>query len=204
MIHITYAADQKALAERIRDDLSGAFESPPPLLIVLVSAASNQDPVVVAEIARARQNGAQLLPILTENVALPEALAYEKSLNFATGYQRDSLLRRLAQLTMTNTEARQANRRALLVIGAIALVMFGLAIIGMLSGLVAFPVAEYNEEATFQSLWIDGLIRETLEYAQPRSTEDALNFAATLEAAPTRLYNYARGTATALPRTLGE
>ncbi len=203
MIHITYAAEQKDLAERIRDDLSGAFESPPPLLIVLVSAASNQDPVVAAEIARARQNGAQLLPILAENVALPEALAYEKPLNFSAAYQRDSLLRRLAQLTMTNREARQANRRALLVIGAIALLMFSLAIIGMLSGLVAFPVAEYNEEATFQSLWIDGLIRETLEYAQPRSTEDALNFAATLEAAPTRLYNYARGTATALPRTLG-
>ncbi len=203
MIHITYAAEQKALAERIRDDLSGAFESPPPLLIVLVSAASNQDPVVTAEIARARRNGAQLLPILAENVALPEALAYEKPLNFSAAYQRDSLLRRLAQLTMTNKEARQANQRALLVIGAIALLMFSLAIIGMLSGLVAFPVAEYNEEATFQSLWIDGLIRETLEYAQPRSTEDALNFAATLEAAPTRLYNYARGTATALPRTLG-
>ncbi len=203
MIHITYAAEQKALAERIRDDLSGAFESPPPLLIVLVSAASNQDPVVAAEIARARRNGAQLLPVLAENVALPEALAYEKPLNFSAAYQRDSLLRRLAQLTMTNKEARQANRRALLVIGAIALLMFSLAIIGMLSGLVAFPVAEYNEEATFQSLWIDGLIRQTLEYAQPRSTEDALNFAATLEAAPTRLYNYARGTATALPRTLG-
>ena len=203
MIHITYAAEQKALAERIRDDLSGAFESPPPLLIVLVSAASNRDPVVTAEIARARRNGAQLLPILAENVALPEALAYDKPLNFSAAYQRDSLLRRLAQLTMTNKEARQANRRALLVIGAIALLMFSFAIIGMLSGLVAFPVAEYNEEATFQSLWIDGLIRKTLEYAQPRSTEDALNFAATLEAVPTRLYNYARGTATALPRTLG-
>ena len=141
---------------------------------------------------------------MTENVALPEQLAYEKALNFAGGYQLDSLLRRLSQLTMTGTEVRQANRRALLAIGAIALVMFGLAIIGMLSGLVAFPVAEYNEEATFQAQWIDGLIRETLESVQPRSTDDALNFASTLEAAPTRLYYYVRGTATALPRTQGE
>ena len=105
---------------------------------------------------------------------------------------------------MTRAEVRQANRRALLVIGAIAALMFGLAIMGILSGLVAFPVTEYNEEATFQSLWIDGLIGETLEYVQPRSTDDALNFAATLEAAPTRLYYYVRGTATALPRTQGE
>lgn len=200
MIHITFTAEQEQLAQQIRDDLTGAFETVPSLLIVLVSAASNQDPVVAAEIARARQSGVQLLPILTENVALPEALEYEKALNFAAGYRRASLLRRLSQLTMTSGEVRQANRRALLVIGAIAVLMFGLAIIGMLSGLVAFPVAEYNEEATFQALWIDGLIRETLEYAQPRSTDDALNFAATLDAAPTRLYYYVRGTATALPR----
>ncbi len=204
MIHITFTADQEQLARQIRDDLAGLFEVSRPLLIVLVSTASNQDPVVAAEIARARQSGAQLLPILTENVVLPETLEYEKALNFAAGYRRASLLRRLSQLTMTSGEVRQANRRALLVIGAIAALMFGLAIIGMLSGLVAFPVAEYNEEATFQSLWIDGLIRETLEYAQPRSTEDALHFAATLEAAPTRLYYYVRGTATALPRTQGE
>ncbi len=204
MIHITFTADQAQLAQQIRDDLTGAFETAPSLLIILVSAASNQDPVVAAEIARARQSGIQLLPILMENVALPEPLVYEKPLNFTAGYRRDSLLRRLSQLTMTRREVRQANRRALLVIGAIAAVMFGLAIFGMVSGLVAFPVAEYNEEATFQALWIDGLIRETLEYAQPRSTDDALNFAATLEAAPTRLYYYARGTATALPRMQGE
>ena len=204
MIRITYSVQERALAEQIRDDLTGSFESSPPLLIVLVSAASNQDPVVAAETERARQSGAILLPILTENVALPEQLAYEKALNFAGGYQLDSLLRRLSQLTMTGAQVRQANRRALLAIGAIALVMFGLAIIGMLSGLVAFPVAEYNEEATFQAQWIDGLIRETLESVQPRSTDDALNFASTLEAAPTRLYYYVRGTATALPRTQGE
>ena len=49
MIRITYTAQDRALAEQIRDDLTGSFESSPPLLIVLVSAASNQDPVVAAE-----------------------------------------------------------------------------------------------------------------------------------------------------------
>lgn len=200
MIHITFAAEQEQLAQQIRDDLAGLFDVSSPLLIVLVSAASNRDPVVAAEIARARQSGAQLLPILTENVALPEMLEYEKALNFAAGYRRDSLRRRVSQLTMSSREVRQANRRALLAIGAIAALMFGLAIMGMLSGLVAFPVAEYNEEATFQALWIDGMIGATLAYAQPRSTADALNYAATLEAAPTRLHRYMRGTATALPR----
>ena len=204
MIRITYSSTQKPLAEQIRDDLTDAFPAAQPLLIVLVSADSNSDPAVQAEVQRARQKGVQLLPILTENVSLPQELENEKPLSFVAGYNRESLLRRLSQLTMTRTEIRQANRRALTVIGAIALLMFVLAIIGMLSGLVAFPVAEYNEEATFQAQWIDGLIRQTLEYVQPKSTQDALNFPSTLEAAPTRLYYYVRGTATALPRTQGE
>ena len=204
MIRITYSSKQKPLAEKIRDDLTNAFPAAQPLLIVLVSAESNSDPAVQDEVQRARKKGVQLLPILTENVSLPPELENEKPLSFVAGYNRESLLRRLSQLTMTRTEIRQANRRALTVIGAIALLMFVLAIIGMLSGLVAFPVAEYNEEATFQAQWIDGLIRETLEYVQPKSTQDALNFQSTLEAAPTRLYYYVRGTATALPRTQGE
>ena len=201
MIRITYSAEQKQLAELIRDDISAAFPASPPLLIVLVSAQSIHDPAVIAEIEGARQKGLPLLPILAENVQLPQALEFEKPLNFAAGYQREAIVRRLSQLTMTGADLRQANRRALIVIGAIALLMFSVAIFAMATGLVAFPVAEYNEEATFQAQWINGLIRETLEYVQPRSTQDAVNFESTLEAAPTRLYYYVRGTATALPRT---
>ena len=200
MIRITYAAPQSQLAERIRDELTAAFPTSRPILIVLVSAASNADAYVQAEIADARDQGIQLLPILTENVPLPPALDDHRPLNFVAGFKRESLLRRLSQLTMTGGDIRRANRRAATVIGAIALVMFSAAIITMALGIVAFPVAEYNEEATFQAQWIDGLIGETLEYVQPRTTQDALNFDATLEAAPTRLYYYVRGTATALPR----
>ena len=53
MIRITYSEEQTALAERLRDDLAGALEPGPPLLIVLVSAASNADPLVQAELAQA-------------------------------------------------------------------------------------------------------------------------------------------------------
>ena len=98
---------------------------------------------------------------------------------------------------------RRANRRALAGIALLAALVFGLAIATMSSGLIAFPVAEYNEEATFQAEWIDGLIRATLEAAQPRTTEDARNFAATHDAAPTRLFYYIRETATALARQEG-
>ena len=198
MIRITYARQDKPLAEQIRNDLSNTYQVAPPLLIVLVSQAANQEPSVAAEIERARAERVRILPILTESVTLPALLAGMRPLDFGGGYDRDRLMRRLAQVTMTRADVRRANRRALAVIGAIAALMFGLAIVAMIGGLVAFPVAEYNEEATFQALWIDGMIGETLEYVQPRTTADALNFGATFEAAPTRLYYYVRGTATAI------
>lgn len=200
MINITYSADQKALAEQIRDDLTRAnFQPTHPILLVLVSQASNNDPSVQAEVQRAIQKGSPIIPILSEPVALSEALDAYKPLNFSGGYKWQSLMTRLSQTSMNRDDVKQANRRALIFVGGLAFIMFVVGIIGIMGGVVAFPVEEYNEEATFQAQWIDGLIGETLEYVKPRTTQDALNFDATLEVAPTRLFFYIRGTATAIP-----
>ena len=153
-----------------------------------------------AEIQRAVSQRETILPILLEDVTLPAPLKAYPVLDFRRGYDQQRLINTLTQVTMTAAGVRKANRRALIAIGALALFIFGVAIISMSGGIVAFPVAEYNEEATFQAQWIDGLIRETLEAAQPRTTADAQNFAATHEAAPTRLFYYIRGTATALAK----
>ena len=198
MIRITYSKEQAALAERIRDDLALAVEASPPLLIVLVSAASNADPVVQDELSSAKAAGERILPILAEKVAQPPDLHTLPALDFSRGYSRRRLLEHVARITTPRAELRRANRRAFAIFALLAALMFGLAIATMVSGIVAFPVAEYNEEATFQAQWIDGLIRETLEAVQPRTTQDAANFAATHEAAPTRLFYYIRETATAL------
>ena len=198
MIRITYSKEQAALAERIRDDLAGAREAQPPLLIVLVSAASTADPLVQAELARAQAAGERILPILADGTSLPPTFGAQPALDFSRAYNRKRLLARTARAKTSQAALRRANRRALALIALMAALVFGLAIATMSSGLIAFPVAEYNEEATFQAEWIDGLIRETLEAVQPRTTEDAQNFAATHEAAPTRLFYYIRETATAL------
>ncbi len=205
MINITYSADQKTLAERIRNDLTTAgFQPEQPILLVLVSAESNNDPTVQDEIKRAVQKGVRIIPILAENVILPESLDVYKPLNFVGSYKWQSLMTRLSQTTMNSDDVKKANRMAFLVIGSIALFMFLAGIYGISSGTVAFPVDEYNEEATFQAEWVNGLIIETLEYVQPHTTQDAVNFEATLEAAPTRLYLYIRETATAMPNSQGE
>ena len=200
MIRITYSLEDRLIAEEIRDDLTNSFQLAHPLLIVLVSAAALGNAQVQAEIERARQEGAHILPIVLEKVDLPSTLSDMKALNFSGGYQRDKLLKRLTQATMTPVDIRRANRRALIVIGAIAVAMFAVAIGALAGGVVGFPVAEYNDDATFQAQWVDGLIRETLEHVQPRTTADALSFPATYEAAPTRVRLYVRSTATALAR----
>ncbi|MCY3797408.1 MAG: hypothetical protein OXG84_06355 [Chloroflexi bacterium] len=203
MIHITYSGQEERLAERIRDDLAQSVPLTGPVLIVLVSRASLADRHVQAEVEKARANGIHIVPILTEAIELPARLMDWRPLNFSGGYDRERLLERLAQATMKPDALRRANRRALTVIGGIALLVFAVALVTINRGLIAFPVAEYNEEATFQAEWVNGLIRETLEQVQPRTTEDALNFPATHAAAPTRLYLYIRETATALPKAGG-
>lgn len=203
MIHITYSREEEHLAKRIRDDLAHSASLSDPVLIVLVSRASLADRHVQAEVERASVEPLHIIPILTEAVEAPEALMDQRPLNFSGGYDRERLMERLESATIRPDELRRANRRALMLIGGIALLMFGIALVAIVSGSIAFPVAEYNEEATFQAEWVNGLIRETLEDVQPRSTEDALNFPATHEAAPTRLYLYIRETATALPKAGG-
>ena len=204
MIRIAYSSDQQELAQRIRDDLTAESLPARPVLLALVSAQSNRDPMVQEEIRQAIKKQAFVIPVLAENVALPELLEGRPALNFVGGYHRRRLRRHLSTAMMTRDDVRQANRRALALIGGLALLMFGLAIFSLMRGLVAFPVDEYNEEATFQAQWIHGMIGETLVFVQPRSTVDAIHFETTLQAAPTRLLLYIRETATALPARQGE
>lgn len=199
MIRIVYSSDQQELARRIRDDLTNEAAPARPVLLALVSAQSNSDPMAQEEIRQAVKKQTLIIPILAEDVALPELLEGRPSLNFVGGYHRRRLRRHLSTAMMTRDDVRQANRRALALIGGLALLMFGLAIFSLMRGLVAFPVDEYNEEATFQAQWIQGLIGETLVFVQPRSAADAVHFETTLQAAPTRLLLYIRETATALP-----
>lgn len=199
MIHITFAPEQAQLAKRMRAELAGAGEADTALLIAIHSRQARGDQFVQAEIARALREGQAILPILVDDAALPEALTGRKSLDFRSGYDRAALLAHLSRRGQGDS-LRKANRRALMLIGGLAALMFGLSLVAISSGFVAFPVDEYNEEATLQAEWIDGLVSETLQYAQPRSTQDAANFAATFAAAPTRLHFYIRGTATALAK----
>ncbi len=203
MIRITYAPAQKRLAQRIRDDLAGSQPATGAVLIVLASAQSMADAHVQAEIQRAQSAGAALLPLRVDGAPMPANLADLRPLDFRGGYDGAALRRRLTPESGGQAALRRANRRGLALVGSLALLVFIAALLSINRGLIAFPVAEYNEEATFQAEWVNGLIRQTLEHVAPGSAEEALHFAATYEAAPTRLHFYIRGTATALPGAQG-
>lgn len=197
MIRITYAPAQAELAETISADIAADLDPAHPLLIVLLTQQASGDAYVGAELERALQRGDTVVPLLLDQAPLPETLRDFRALDFRSGYDAEALRGHLNQVARTNASIRRSNRRALVVIGGIAALMFAVAIFAISGGLVAFPVDEYNEEATLQAQWIDGMIGATLEYVQPRTTADAQSFAATYEAAPTRLRFYIRGTATA-------
>ena len=198
MIRITFAPDEAELAEVISDDLASDFDAGKNLLIVLLSRAALDDAYVQAELERALQQNERILPVLLDDAALPDKLRQLPALDFRQGYDRERLLAQLRNSAANGANIRRANRRALMILGGLATLIFAWAVLAISGGTIAFPVAEYNEEATLQAEWISGLVDETLAAAQPRSTEDARNFAATFAAAPTRLHFYIRGTATAL------
>ena len=77
--------------------------------------------MVQAEVDAALQQRDRIVPILVEDVRLPAALEKLRPLDLSRGYSRKRLLAHLARETMTTDDLRRANRRALALIGAIAL-----------------------------------------------------------------------------------
>jgi hypothetical protein len=93
-----------------------------------------------------------------------------------------------APLKVLTPATRRANRNAGLIVGAVVLLMFllGLYGIGVLG--IQAPQDEYNAVDTEAALTRDVIVRPELEiYSRflPRSTDDAMNYAATLQAVPT-------------------
>ncbi len=186
MIQITYAPSQQNLAERIQGDLTDQqLDIKRPVLIVLVSADIDENQEIHETIRNAKRNGQQILLVTTDSTPIPNSISYIKALDFSTGYDGDALRTRLAELHQDYPDKSIANRRALIVALIVVGGMFVLSILAIGGGLIAFPEEEYNQEATEQALAIQNQIIGTLEYLQPRSTADAQNFPATLEAIPT-------------------
>jgi len=119
----------------------------------------------------------------------------------AINIQKYDLKKIVAYLNRVDLGAKRlnVNRRLLFFFGAAGLIMFFMAVWGVSSGSVVFPVGEYQTENALNEQRIEEFARPTLEAWMPRTTQDAIAFPATVEAAPTRLLVYLLQTATSIP-----
>ncbi len=204
-MEIVFNKADAALAQRLERDVQAQPALAADALVVIVSAAALADAAVQRRIEAARDQGETIVPLLAEPAALPRLIEHIAPVDFTAGYAFDALAQRLRapaaplQMKVLTPTARAANRRAAVIFAVLALAMFGIGLymVGVL-GLQA-PAEEYNAVETEIILTRNGYI----EAALPRSTEDALNFAATAAAAPPTLRPLLVATATAAAHSAG-
>jgi hypothetical protein len=199
MLNITCASADLKLAEQMQQDLTRiTFKMDFDYLLVLISAASQADETVQQAIETAQKKNQRLVPILLDNTPVPDTMLKNALLDFRAGYKRGALIQHLRRLELGEDRLR-GNRRIFAAMALIVGLMFAVAIYMVGGGLVAFPQDEYATEQAIEDAMIATLVYPTLEGLIPRSTNDAVNFPATVEAVSTRDRAFLRGTATALP-----
>ncbi len=222
MITLAYPARNAATAERIATDLrqhdydvaDTVQPGRDPILIVVVSAATADDPRAEAMIEDALDAGQQVIPVLVESVELPELIDHFAPLDFTSRYNWNELETRLTEalapsgrypLRVKTSKVEAANRRTGFVLVAVAMVMFLIAVYFIGIGIIEVPEEEYAEVDTEVALTRDSMIGPTMQYlstALPRSTEQSADFPATVQALPTVLRPFFALTATAIHEQL--
>ena len=199
MLNIAYAPADQALAERLRSDLlSSKLRLENRVLILLAAPESLNDESVMRAVKQAEKDGVRIAVIKVRPVNVPEGLGELPPLDMTQKYAIDRVVAFVNRVDLGLARIRRS-QRLLFFIGAGAVIMFAAAIWGITSGNVRFPIEEYATEFAEELSQISTFVAPTLEFVAPRTTQDALNFAATVPAIPTRVRMFAVETATALP-----
>jgi hypothetical protein len=210
-ITIVHAPGDRNLAARLRGDLEAAGWSVAesvqpgrePLLLAVLSPEAREDRAVQGAIIDALENRQHVIPVLAAPVELPRLIDHLPPLDFSQSYDAAPLLQRAEALnapgappplTTHTPSVRASNRRAGLIAGVLALLMFALGIY-----LIAFeglgpPTEEFDAVETEIVLTRNYFIDSAL----PRSTEDAEQFAVTYDAARSDTQPALGATATAI------
>jgi hypothetical protein len=201
MLNISYAPQDAALAEKIQRDLSeSGLWLDHPMLIVLVSPDTIADKTILHSIRIAQREKHAILPILLHAAPLPQELSACKPLDLSRGYDLNRLIQAVKRADLGEAR-RRANLRLLFWVSSAALIVFLVAIGTLVTGTIAPPTDEYATENALREGQIATIIFPTLDAFMPRTTEDALQFPATLEALQTRVMPFLMLSATALPQS---
>lgn len=199
MLNIAFAPPDQELANRIRDDLMRSkLRLEHRVLIWLASPESLADEGVMRTVKQAEKDGVRLAIIKVRPVDVPEGLGEFPPLDMTQKYSLDRIVAFVNRVDLGAARIRRS-QRLLFFISAGVVIMFAAAIWGIISGNVRFPIEEYATEFAEELNQISTFVAPTLEFIMPRTTDDALNFAATVPAIPTRVRIFAIETATALP-----
>lgn len=205
MLDIAFSPAQADLAQQLQQELAASrrlTNLDKSTLLVLATPQSLQDADVQQAIARAKKADKNIIPLLLEPTQLSDDIAlYALDLTGQDLSDKDTVKRIVnhtlhAQITQ---QKRRTNWLLMGLIGLAALLVFFWAITSLSDGTIAFPVEEYATENAARETMIATLVHPTLDGLQPRTTEDAANFPATVEAASTRDRGFLQGTATQIP-----
>jgi len=214
MLTMSYAPEDAALAVQLEQDLRAAGyevgEKPNPggILVAVLSPGAIEDAGVQQDIIAALDANSHIIPVLAQPLdgGLPHMIDHLPPLDFSRETNLDVLLRQVeavssgqAGLTVKARTPRvqKLNRDAALVLLALALLMFAAGVYLVGAGRVEFPNAEYNTIYTEVQSTIDAEVNNFAATNLPRSTDEALNFPATVRAAPTGQRPFLAATATA-------
>jgi hypothetical protein len=198
MLQITYADGDGKIAEQMQHDLSEAnLRLQHRILIVLISPDSVVDDAVRGSINKAVNEKYLLAAVILQEASLPKSLENSMSLDLLKGYNKDKLIQFVNQVDI-GAERLKRNRRWLFYMVALVLLVFVVSIATLASGLIAVPLDEFSTERALQDAQIETVVAPQLEAIRPRTTEDAENFPATVEAANNSLQPLMIGTATAI------
>lgn len=211
MLIIAYASQDAELAQRLINDLKtkghSISETPQTggehILLALISPASNANESVQTNLTTALDSSQHIIPVMVQSAPLPKWIDHLKPLDFTAGYPLNTLIEQISLLSSSNAglplkvltpAARSKNRNSGYWLFALALLWFilGVVLVGFFG--IQAPREEYNTINTEVAATIIVIIQGNL----PRSTEDALNFPATVQAAPTAQRPLLVATATAL------
>jgi len=198
MATIIYTAADGALAEKLEQDISKNAPEGARQAVVILSAAAVGDRNVEAAIVAALERGERVIPVLAEPTPLPEIIEHLTPVDFSQGYNFEALRVRQSDMgtpmTVRTPSVRKRNRFDGYVLIALALFFVVVALFFIAGGAVRNPDAEYAAVETEIALTRNYYVDSNL----PRSTQEAAEFASTVQAAPTALRPILSATATAV------
>jgi hypothetical protein len=195
MVKVIHAVQDGELAARIEHDVqtAGLGEQVASIVILSPDMTDIHDAII-----NALDSGQRIILVLAAPTPLPKMIAHLVPVDFTEGYDFEALRARLSEggtpMKVVTPALRQANRRVGYVVWALVIMWFLIALIFIGGGVIRRPDEEYNAVETQIILTRNYYVDANL----PHTTQEAAEFASTVQAVPTALRPILSATATAL------